>query len=147
MVEVNVPKDIRAFEPTLLFIFTTRQVICGALLLILAYAGYYLEKAMGVPDPLKQPWFVFFGVPPFLFGWIKPYGMHLEDFLWNAFNDNFLSKQNRYYEVDNMWNSILKTDEMEEKQEIRKKGGKVKNVEKFTELPKNKLPNSLKPYK
>jgi len=147
MIEVGVPKDIREYEPTLIMWFTTRQVICIIAICILVYAGYYFEKAIGIADPLQQPFFVILAVPPFLIGWFKPYGMNLEDFLFNAINDNYIAKQNRYYEVENMWDDILKENLTEEKREVRKNGGRVETKEKFQELPKNRLPKQLRPYK
>lgn len=146
MIEVGIPQDIREYEPTLIAWFTTRQVVCGIVAAVLIYAGYFLEKAVGIEDPLNQPLFLILAIPPILIGWFRPYGMHLEDFIFKAINDNYIAKKNRPYVVENVWNEIIKKEQEEERKEELRSGGRQQK-EQFKELPKSKLPKSLKPYK
>ena len=122
MIEIPVPKDIREYEPTLIGPFTTRQVLCAVVMVALVYAVYFIEKAVGVEDPMQAPVFLLFGIPPFLVGWVKPYGMHFEKFFSKAFRENFLWPAKRPYVVENMWDSIIEEEEKEVLDEMRKNG-------------------------
>ena len=122
MIEIPVPKDIRDYEPTLVGPFTTRHIVCLAIMAALVYAVYLLEKACGIEDPLQMPIFLIFGIPPFLFGLYKPYGLHLEVFLKKAIRENLLSPVNRPYKVENMWEGIVEEEDKAFVSEMRQKG-------------------------
>lgn len=120
MIEVTVPKDIREYEPTLIGPLTSRTFVCSIIMVLLVYGVYLLEKAIGIEDPMEVPLFLIFGIPPFLIGWYKPYGMHFEKFIGKAFRDNFLAPRNRPYRIENMWDSIIEKEEKETATELRK---------------------------
>lgn len=150
MIEVPIPRDIREYEPTLVGPFTTRQVICMVVMVALVYGVYLLEKAFGVADPMQFPIFILFGIPPFLVGWYKPYGMHFEKFFIKAFRENFLAPSKRPYKVENMWVPIIAEEEKEFLAEMRKNGvlqEKEKEKAKKKQVPKSKLPAEFIPYK
>lgn len=139
MIEVNVPKDIRSYEPTLIFMFTARQTACLALMAVFTIACYMLEKSAGV-SPMEYPFFVIPAIVIFPFGWIKPYGMKFEQFIKKAYTDNFKAPTKRKYEVENMWDVIMKDAveeehrrELEEKLAKTDSGTKQKTPEKKNE--------------
>lgn len=116
------------------------------------YGVYYIEKAMGI-DPMDVPVFALPAIPFALFGWFKPYGMHLEKFIGKAYDENFACPSKRIYQVENLWDTISKEKEKADKEEARataRAEGKSYTPPKkthFSELPANKLPQELKPYK
>lgn len=125
MIEVNVPKDIRAYEPTFLFMFTARQTACIALMGVFTIACYMLEKSAGL-SPMEYPLFVIPAILIFPFGWIKPYGMKFEQFIQKAYTDNFQAPTKRKYEVENMWDVIMKgAEEEEHRRELEEKLAKA----------------------
>ena len=69
------------------------------------------------------------GVPAFLFGWFKPYGMHIEDFLKTAFISNVLSPRRRKYKTVNVYESIR--DEILKEEELERLNGKKKKKVKY----------------
>lgn len=142
MIEIVVPKDIREYEPTLIGPLTTRKAVCLVVMCAFVYGVYLLEKAFGIEDPLEMPIFLFFGIPPFLVGWYKPFGMHLEKFLGKAFRDNFIAPQNRPYKIENMWDTILA--EEKKKNTVNRKTPEKKETR---ETPRTKLPEELKAYR
>ena len=52
MIEIEIPQDIREFEPTLVGPLTTRQFLCLVIGGLATYGTYLLEKATGV-DPMS----------------------------------------------------------------------------------------------
>ena len=100
MIEVSVPRDIREYEPTVIGTLTARQLVCSVALVLMVYGGWFLEKAIGIADPVSEaPFFIFLAIPPFLVGWQKPYGMPFEKFIVKAYQDNFRAPQKRIYKV------------------------------------------------
>ena len=144
MIEVNIPQDIREFEPTLIGSLTTRKTICGTALVAGTLGMYYIERAAGISDPFQFPVFMLAAIPPFLIGWLKPYGMHFEKFIVKAFTDNFLAPAHRLYKIENIWDTL---DEDIEKQERRQERKEKKKKDKVKETPRNKLPMELRPYR
>ncbi|WP_022754070.1 PrgI family protein [Butyrivibrio fibrisolvens] len=140
MIEVNVPEDIRKFEPTVVGPFTTRQALSLAATAGLVYTVYMIEKAMGIQDPAQVPVFLIFAVPPMLCGWFKPYGMHFEKFIFKAFRENILSPSKRKYVVENMWDTII--EEENKDKEKNKVEGKALTANEIKELPEE-----MRPYK
>ena len=152
MIEINIPKDIREFEPTLVGVLTTRQVICAIVICITVYATYSLEKAAGI-DPMSAPLFILPAVPPGLIGWFKPYGMHFEKFFMKAFRDNVLCPTKRLYKVHNFYDIIAEEQKYkdmspEEIKAAKKEEYKRKQqFKKAKEPPRSRLPQELRSYK
>lgn len=141
MIEVSIPEDIRKYEPTFLGPLTTRQTICATAMVCSIYATYFLEKAVGITDPMNAPFFLFFALPPFFIGWCKPYGMYFEKFVFKAFRENFLAPNKRPYKVDNMWDIILLENEYGADRIEKRKRAVTK------EMPRNKIPEELRAYR
>lgn len=152
MIEVPIPQDIREFEPTLIGPLTTRHTICLVAMACVTYSVYFIEKSLGI-DPMDAPVFMIPAIPIALFGWYKPYGMHFEKFIDKAYNDNFACPTKRLYKIENCWDVISEEKEKEERNEARAqaraKGETYTSPRKthFSEMPANKLPKELKPYK
>lgn len=152
MIEIKVPKDIQEFEPTLVGPFTARTLICAVAIVALTYGGYMAEKAIGIEDPVSVPIFCVLAIPPALIGWVRIYGMHFEKFAGKAIRENFIAPAKRLYKVDNMWNIIEKEEEDAAKAEAREAAraeGKQytpPKKEAWKEIPRNQLPQELRPY-
>lgn len=152
MIEVAIPQDIRKYEAQAIGPFSLRQLASLGGVLAVAYGVYFLEKAAGI-DPMTVPLFMIFPVPIALFGWYKPYGMHFEEFVGKAFQDNFMAPKVRKYKIENTWDVIIEEKEKERiskaRAEARENNEKYKAETKkpFKEIPRNKLPQELRPYK
>lgn len=163
MIEIEIPQDIREFEPTLVGPLTTRQFLCLVIGGLATYGTYLLEKATGV-DPMSYPAFILVAIPFFLVGWYKPYGMHFEKFVGKAFRENIMAPKNRKYIVDNMWDVIIQDEQKDSQKELeqeyrkardqmtpeqrnerRAKERKKKEAENgYRMIPNDKLPPELK---
>ncbi len=150
MIEVSVPRDIREYEPTVIGTLTARQLVCSVALVLMVYGGWFLEKAIGIADPVSEaPFFIFLAIPPFLVGWQKPYGMPFEKFIVKAYQDNFRAPQKRIYKVENMWDVILEEEHKEALAEQRRNRTNMSQPksEVIKETPRSKLPDELKAYR
>lgn len=146
MIEIEVPADIREYEPTLIGPLTTRQTVSVVVTGCVVYAVYMIEKAVGITDPSTVPVFLFFGVPPFLVGFMpKMYGMYVEKFIGRVYRDNFAAPKNRPYKVENMWDGILEEERKASAIQARKNGKENAGTVKPT--PRAKLPEELRAYR
>ena len=107
MIELEVPKDIRKYEAKLFGPFTTRQLICFIIAVVVALIVY---KGLGALIPSID--ILFFAIliidlPVLLCGWVKPYGMAFEKFAQTAFATTFLSPKTRKYVTENYLNCFL----------------------------------------
>lgn len=121
MIDMKIPKEINKYEVKTVGIFTTRQAIAlviAAPLAVLAWQTTHLTILCMI-----------IGVPAFLFGWFKPYGMHIEDFLKTAFISNVLSPRRRKYKTVNVYESIR--DEILKEEELERLNGKKKKKAKY----------------
>ena len=145
MIEIAITEDINKFEPTLIGPFTTRKTICGLAMAAVVYGTYMLEKAAGINDPLTRPFFIIPGLIPFLFGWWKPYGLKLEQFLGTAIRDNFIAPTKRKY-VSELSEQAKEAKKKKEKTKKKKDNNKEKE-KKEKAIPRNQLPQELRSYK
>lgn len=99
MVEVEMTKDIHDYEPKLLGLVTTRQLIC-----LVIGAAYTLPTLMSIPVS-DISMLAIIGVvmlmPMIAVGWIKIYGMNMEAFVVTALEPLLLCPTNRKYETQN----------------------------------------------
>lgn len=106
MIEMEIPKDIRKYESKLIGPFSTRQTVCvvaaGVFALILGKGFTFL------PTDMKYMLIGVLCVPILAFGWIKPYGMKLEQFLSTAITTTLLSPKKRLYMTNNIYMSRAK---------------------------------------
>jgi len=98
MIEVDVPKDIREYEPKLFNLVTLRQVILLIIGCAIAVLAFFVL-------PIKD-WTVrgilssFLFIPSIIFGWMEVYGMKLEKFLWQVIKSSLLVPKVRPYKPE-----------------------------------------------
>ena len=110
MIEVQVTKEITDYEPKLIGPFTVRQTLCLAIALpfcfvILRYLSPYLTRDVAlffVCIPAAFAW---------AFGWCKPYGMKMEQFLRAVYVTRFLAPIHRRYRTVNTVETIIREAE------------------------------------
>lgn len=95
MIEVQMSKDIRDYEPKVMGPFTRRQLICVG-----------IGCAVGIPIGLSLPFSellfkviaaVCIVVPIAMCGWVSLYGMHLEQFALYIIRHKYLTPTVRKY--------------------------------------------------
>lgn len=106
MIEIRITKEITDYEPKLLGPLTLRQSACvaaGAPLcyLIIRYLGPLLTTEVAM-------FFCFIpaGVA-YAFGWARPYGMKMEQFLRSVFVNRFLAPSHRKYKCRNVHEMVI----------------------------------------
>lgn len=128
MIRAEMPDDITQVEAKIGGYFTKRQLICLVIAVILALFFRSLFPKDKYTD-VKNFITLLAVVGPMSFAVIKPYGMHLEQFLLSAFTDNVLAPKNRTYQIENSWedeyNKIL-----EEEREIIAEYDRIYNIKK-----------------
>lgn len=130
MVERDIPRDIRKYESKFVGPFTLRQSICFGIASVLGVGAYLIQRSI-FPDS-EPSFFISFilGTPPILFGWLKPQGMKLEEFLKSVFITTVLSPRNRIYKTNNYYEQFLDKP----------------NKNKKTKKKRKKLPEEYKSY-
>lgn len=141
MIEIRVTKEISDFEPKLFGPLTLRQSICvvaGApfCYLIIKYLGPLLTTEVAM----------FFAFIPagfaYAFGWARPYGMKMENFLQSVFVNRFLAPTHRKYKCQNVQEQVIKAAEktwiaQEEaalsSKERKQKQARMKKIQKMRE--------------
>ena len=113
MIELEIPKDIRRYEAKLFGPFTTRQLICFAIASVIAFAVYSLLKEQITNIDVLICIIIILDLPFILCGWVKPYGMHFEQFASVAFGTTFLSPTARKYVIENPYSDKLAEDKKE----------------------------------
>lgn len=101
MIEIEIPKDVRTYESKLVGPLTARQTVCVAIAAPLAILAYnFLDFATGDTRLILS---ATIAIPILLFGWYKPFGMKLEDFLRAAAVSALLSPKRRLYKTENVY--------------------------------------------
>lgn len=124
MIERDIPRDIRKYESKFIGPFTLRQSICFGIASVLGVGAYLLQRSIW-PD--SEPSFMvsfILGTPPILFGWLKPQGMKLEEFIKSVFVTTVLSPRNRIYKTNNYFEQCL-----DKPKNTKKQKKKVKKTE------------------
>lgn len=99
MVDIEIPRDIRVYESKLVGPFTTRQAACVGIGAFSVFTVYNTLKDVMATDFIFGVGF-FIMAPLALFGWFRPYGMKLEQFLMTAFISNVVCPKNRKYMME-----------------------------------------------
>ena len=129
MLEAQIPKDIRKYETKLVGSFTLRQLICFIVGCLAAFLVYKLASALNLGE-VKMFLTFLAAAPAIAFGWIKPYGMKLEDFARTALISNFLAPKERIYKTNNsMRVASVKLEKMSQK-DYKKRMEKEKKLAK-----------------
>jgi hypothetical protein len=104
MLRVNIPKDIRSYESHIVGGLTPRNCIClgiGAIFCYLTYA--YIGQPNHITIDNMVPMFVAVMIIPFLFGFVKPYGMPFEKFLRIVVVTSIVAPHKRLYHTVNTY--------------------------------------------
>ena len=104
MIQVTMNKDIRDYEPKLFGIVTARQAIILAVGLM-----YSVPIAVFVPAKDITARIVIGAIciaPAILIGWIKVYGMRLDQFIWEIIKTLILTPKKRKFVVEPAENSL-----------------------------------------
>lgn len=127
MIQIEIPRDIRRYEAKLIGPLTTRQSIFTIIGSAIAILCYTLLGEM--PMDVKCIICVTFAMPILLFGFVKPFGMKLEQFLLTAFASNVLSPRVRLYKTNNPYAKPRKPMTEKERKEKIKRQKKSKDKE------------------
>ena len=132
MIEIEIPKDIRAYEAKLIGPLTTRQLFCIIGLGVSCFLTYKASVNL-LGEDSSLIWFfpMVIAIPFALIGWVKPYGLTFEKFAKSVFKTMFLAPTKRIYKIKNLHDEFDKIIDAEEKlkegnsQELKK--GVLKN--------------------
>ncbi len=97
MIEIRINKDVGAYEPKLISVFTARQTLSLLIAAPFCYGIYRLAAPLGVPTDVVGFLCFIPAIIGFLFGWYKPFGLPLERFLRTAFISIFVAPTHRKY--------------------------------------------------
>lgn len=112
MITVEMPQDIRKFEPKFMGNFTLRQTVCIGIGAIIA-----LPVAALIPVSIMTKFVIAMVIiiPFLLAGWMKPEGMHFEIFAMRMIYYNFLTPKIRKVKIRNSYRisyeNVLKAKE------------------------------------
>lgn len=106
MIEIRITKEISDYEPKLFGPLTLRQSACVA-------AGapfcYFIIRYLGPLLTTEVAMFFCF-IPAgiaYAFGWARPYGMKMEQFLRSVFVNRFLAPSHRKYRCQNIHEMVI----------------------------------------
>lgn len=118
MIEVEIPNDIKDYEPKILGPFTLRQIICVIGIAITSAAGYiilnkFFDNGLRViiPMVLDVPWA--------LIGYYKPYGMKFEKYFISQLYTTIIPPKRRKYKTENLYDVFDKEIDAEEKTKLQ----------------------------
>lgn len=101
MIEREILKDIKTYDPKFIGPLTLRQFVCGAIGAGITVSMYlFLYYPCNLQSSICIITSGILGVPAFAFGWWKPYGIPLEKFAKKYIELNILSPCNRPYKTD-----------------------------------------------
>ena len=129
MIEIEISKDLKDYEPKFLGPFTTRQTICVVSIAAIMGVGYnviknFSDSGLQVIIPL------FLCLIPILIGWYKPNGMKFENYFVAQLYTSVFPPKKRKYRIENMYELFEK--------EIAKEEQQTKSSEKTSKNNKNR---------
>lgn len=92
-------KDIGQYEPKFIGPFTGRQSAAVGIGGALCFATCYVLKQMNLDAMTMFMICALIIIPFFVFGWIKPYGLKVEDFIKEYYHYHYISPHIRPYET------------------------------------------------
>lgn len=92
-------KDIGQYEPKFIGPFTGRQSAAVGVGGALCFATCYVLKQMDLDAMTMFMICAVIIIPFFVFGWIKPYGLKVEDFIKEYYQYHYISPHIRPYET------------------------------------------------
>ena len=127
-IRIKIPKEINSFKPQIALGLTGRQLLCGGVGLILTVVLYNTVGKYVSSDDLKL---LVSAIPLAIggaFGWLEPYGMKFEQFIFAYIKNNILSPSVRKYKAENAFETLQK--EAEQFVELEENKGKKKKKKK-----------------
>ncbi len=96
MLEIEMSKDIKNFEPKIIGPFTLRQIICTLIAMTYGIPLYFI---LGGDIVVRIMITLFAMVPAFLCGWLKVYNEPFEKFIKIIVKNKFLKPVKRKYKI------------------------------------------------
>lgn len=117
MIEVEMNRDVRTFEPKILGPFTRRQLICLAIA-----AGYAFPIAVILPVSVMAKFIigVVLAIPAILCGYVKIFNLPLEQFVMSCVIPLLTNPKTRIYQSENYYDELLKQANAAEKKPAAK---------------------------
>lgn len=127
MIEVEIPSDIKDFEPKLIGPFTKRLLICTIGIVATSLLGYailnkFTDSGLRVVIPL------IFDVPWALIAAYKPYGMKFEKYFVSQLYTTIIPPKHRKYKVENLYEKF--EQEMINEEKAKETASKSKTLSK-----------------
>lgn len=140
MIELEIPKDVRAYEAKLIGPFTTRQLFC-AIGAALGFYGAYkaAESILGEDSGLLLLFPIIVAVPFALIGWVKVYGLPFEKFAKSVFISMFLAPTKRLYKIENTFDRFDKIIDDEERTRFAKENPEAAKAAKKKKTKSKKI--------
>ena len=128
MIEVEMSKDIRDYQPKIIGPFTKRQVL--GIVIGAAYA-FPIALLLPVSDMfVKIMIAMVLAAPAVMCGWVDLYGMHLEQFVIYVIRKNYLTPRKRKYKTESTFYEEIKNTEQDDNTGKKKKAKKIKKQKK-----------------
>lgn len=130
MIEIEMSKDIQDYEPKVVSVFSKRQIIC--LGIAAAYAVPLFFAMSGLEITTRATIAVLAAAPAIACGYVKLYGLPLEQFFIRCILKQMLVPMKRKYKTVNEYDYLLDEPETKEKKEPnRKEKKRLKDLDKM----------------
>ena len=137
MIEIQMSRDIKEFEPKVIGYFTARQLKCSGVGLLIG-----LPAAVLTPGGLGIKLIVgmLLAMPVIACGWVDLFGMPLHVYLRHILFNCILTPQNRRFESENEFHALYMAMPNGEAEGVtRKTGGRTKNTGRKTSKKETSL--------
>ena len=111
MIEIRIIKDTGAYDPKFLGPFTMRQCICLAVAAPIG-AWIYTKLSPYLSKDIAGFLLAFPAALAWLFGWCRPYGMRMEQFLPSIFRNLILSSSHRPSKTENQIEKAMRLSQI-----------------------------------
>ena len=147
---VKMPNEIRDVKNTVIFGLTGRQLLgSGIGIAIMAVLTMLFVKILHMQGSMGVTLALIIALPAFMFGFVRPGGLDIEDWLAIQWSNNFKSNPIRKMAADNKWVDIEKiglrkiaeqknADEYKASGKTEKKSGKKGKTKKPAKAKKKK---------
>lgn len=106
MIEIRVPKEIRAYKEKIFFGMNLRQLICSIITLSINVPMYWYGRKYIGDEAIS--WIVIItAMPLFCIGFFSYNGMNFEQFIVAFMQSEFLYPQKRKYESEDLYQILI----------------------------------------
>ena len=120
MIEIEMSKDIRDYEPRVVGMFTVRQIVCLCISAAYAIPIFMLLGWLGLGMTTQATVAILMAAPGIACGYVKMHGMPLEKFFVSCVLRQLLFPAKRKYVTENTLDYIVQ-DQKEENAQPKKK--------------------------